>query len=115
MREITMRAAAERGIALREGVYAGLTGPAYETPAEIRMCRILGANAVGMSTVPEVMVANHMGIRVLGISCITNMAAGMMPRKLSHAEVMETAQRVSERFIFLLRGTIPLLSGLARP
>jgi len=115
MREITMRAAAERGIALREGVYAGLTGPAYETPAEIRMCRILGADAVGMSTVPEVMVANHMGIRVLGISCITNMAAGMMPRKLSHAEVMETAHRVRERFISLLRGTIPLLSGLARP
>ena len=114
MREITMRAAAERGIALREGVYAGLTGPAYETPAEIRMCRILGADAVGMSTVPEVMVANHMGIRVLGISCITNMAAGMMPRKLSHAEVMETAHRVRERFISLLRGTIPLLSGLAR-
>lgn len=115
MREITMRAAAERGIALREGVYAGLTGPAFETPAEIRMCRILGADAVGMSTVPEVMVANHMGIRVLGISCITNMAAGMMPRKLSHAEVMETAHRVRERFISLLRGTIPLLSGLARP
>jgi len=115
MREIALRAAAEGGIALREGIYVGLTGPAYETPAEIRMCGILGADAVGMSTVPEVIAANHMGIRVLGISCITNMAAGILPRKLSHAEVMETASRVRERFISLLRRTIPLLSQLARP
>jgi purine-nucleoside phosphorylase len=113
MREVVLRTAAERGVALREGVYAGLTGPAYETPAEIRMCRILGADAVGMSTVPEVMVASHMGIHVLGISCITNMAAGMLARRLSHEEVMETASRVNERFISLLRWTIPLLSRLA--
>jgi purine-nucleoside phosphorylase len=115
MREIVLRAAAERGIALREGVYAGMTGPAYETPAEIRMCRILGGDAVGMSTVPEVIVASHMGIRVLGISCITNMASGMLPRRLSHAEVIETTSRVRDTLISLLRWTIPLLSRLAGP
>ncbi len=112
MRDAATRAAAGLGITLREGVYAGLTGPAYETPAEIRMCRTLGADAVGMSTVPEVITANHMGIRVLGISCIANMAAGILPRKISHAEVIETTHRIGGTFVSLLRGTIPLLSGL---
>jgi purine-nucleoside phosphorylase len=112
MREIALRVAARLGIAMRQGVYIGLTGPSYETPAEIRMCRSLGADAVGMSTVPEVIAAGHMGIRVLGISCITNMAAGILPQKLAHQEVMETTGRVREQFISLLRGTIPELPAL---
>ncbi len=112
MREAALRAAVRRGIALRQGVYIGLSGPSYETPAEIRMCRILGADAVGMSTVPEVIAASQMGIRVLGISCITNMAAGILPQKLSHQEVMDTTERVREQFISLLRATIPALPAL---
>ncbi len=112
MRETALRVAGRRGIALRQGVYIGLSGPSYETPAEIRMCRALGADAVGMSTVPEVIAANQMGIRVLGISCITNMAAGILPRKLSHQEVMETTERVKEHFIALLQATVPALPAL---
>jgi purine-nucleoside phosphorylase len=112
MRQVAVQVARERGIALREGVYVGLTGPSYETPAEIRMFRSLGADAVGMSTVPEVIVANHMGIGVLGISCITNMAAGILPRKLTHQEVMDTTGRVRGCFISLLRGIIPRLPAL---
>lgn len=112
-RDATLRVAGECSIELKKGVYAGLSGPSYETPAEIRMCRVLGADAVGMSTVPEVIVANHMGIRVLGISCITNMAAGMLPGRLSHAEVLETAQRTQEKLCSLLRVAIPLLSEIA--
>jgi purine-nucleoside phosphorylase len=110
MRETALRAAAERGLRLKEGVYVGLAGPSYETPAEIRMCRALGADAVGMSTVPEVVVAAHMEIPVLGISCITNMAAGILPQKLTHKEVIDTTERVKEQFISLLQGVIPLLS-----
>jgi purine-nucleoside phosphorylase len=109
MRGVAMKVAGEKGIILREGIYVGLSGPNYETPAEIRMCRSLGADAVGMSTVPEVIVANHMGMRVLGISCITNMAAGILPRKLTHEEVVATTQRVSETFQSLLAGIIPRL------
>lgn len=90
--------AAEAGIPLREGVYAMYSGPNYETPAEIRMFRTLGADTVGMSTVPEALVAGHCGMRVVGVSCITNMAAGVLPVKLSHAEVMETADRVHDVF-----------------
>jgi purine-nucleoside phosphorylase len=112
MREVALRAARRRGISLREGVYIGLSGPSYETPAEIRMCRALGADAVGMSTVPEVIAASHMGIRTLGISCITNMAAGILPRKLTHQEVMETTEKVKEQFIALLEATIPELPAL---
>src|SRR5262249_56469116 len=96
MRRITRGIAVQRGIALREGVYVGLSGPSYETPAEIRMLRGLGGDAVGMSTVPEVIVANQMGIRVLGISCITNMAARILPQKLTHQEVVDTAGKGNE-------------------
>ena len=94
--------AAAAGIALQEGVYAMYSGPNYETPAEIRMFRILGADTVGMSTVPEALVAGHCGMQVVGISCITNMAAGVLPVKLSHAEVMETAALVHDKFQNLL-------------
>jgi purine-nucleoside phosphorylase len=109
MREIALRVGKEKRIPLRQGVYIALAGPSYETPAEIRMFRALGADAVGMSTVPEVIVAAHMGIQVLGISCITNMAAGILPKKLTHQEVIETTDRVKEQFIGLLEGVVPLL------
>ncbi len=95
-------AAVEAGIGLRQGVYMMFSGPSYETPAEIRMARILGADAVGMSTVPEAIVAAQCGLRVLGISCITNLAAGVSPNKLSHQEVMETAALAHDKFQSLL-------------
>lgn len=91
-------AAASAGISLQEGVYMMFAGPNYETPAEVRMARILGADAVGMSTVPEALVAAHSGMEVVGVSCITNMAAGVLPVKLSHGEVVETAARVHDTF-----------------
>ena len=94
--------ASAAGIQLQEGVYAMYSGPNYETPAEIRMFRIMGADTVGMSTVPEALVAGHCGMQVVGISCITNMAAGILPVKLSHAEVMETADLVHDKFQKLL-------------
>lgn len=103
---IAEKTAERLGIKTRKGVYAALTGPVYETPAEIRMLRILGADAVGMSTVPEVIVANHMGMKVLGISCITNMAAGILDKPLCHDEVIETSNRVKENFIKLLKEII---------
>jgi purine-nucleoside phosphorylase len=112
MCEVALRAAARSGVELRVGVYVALPGPSYETPAEIRMCRILGGDAVGMSTVPEVIVANHMGIRVLGLSCITNMAAGLLPRRLSHEEVIETTEKTKEKFSLLLTSLIPVLQEL---
>ena len=90
--------AASLGFAMREGVYCGLLGPTYETPAEVRMLRVLGADAVGMSTVPEVVVARAIGMRVAGVSCITNLASGVSPTPLSHAEVIETTARVATRF-----------------
>ena len=102
LRALAHECANEQGFALREGVYAQMTGPTYETPAEIRMLRTLGADAVGMSTVPEVIVARHGGMRVLGISCITNMAAGILDQPLNHAEGTETANRVKGQFRNLL-------------
>ena len=98
LRSAIKEKAAAAGISLQEGVYAMYPGPNYETPAEIRMFRILGADTVGMSTVPEALVAGHCGMQVVGVSCITNMAAGVLPVKLSHAEVIETADRVHDVF-----------------
>ena len=109
LRAIANETAREQGLKLREGVYAGLLGPSYETPAEIRMLRALGADAVGMSTVAEVIAARHAGLEVLGISCISNMAAGILDQPLSHDEVMETTERVKSRFLALVTGVIPRL------
>jgi purine-nucleoside phosphorylase len=106
LRRIADVAGKELNLLLPHGVYVALLGPSYETPAEIRYLRTIGADAVGMSTVPEALVARHMGIDVLGISCITNMAAGVLPRPLNHAEVMETARRIRGQFIALLEGII---------
>ncbi|WP_120462334.1 purine-nucleoside phosphorylase [Paenibacillus aceti] len=107
LREIARAEADKLGISLQEGVYAGFLGPSYETPAEIRMVRTLGGDAVGMSTVSEVIVASHAGLQVLGISCISNMAAGILDQPLSHAEVMETTDRVREKFLSLVQAIIP--------
>jgi purine-nucleoside phosphorylase len=106
LRAVADRAGKAINLRLPHGVYVGLLGPSYETPAEIRYLRTIGADAVGMSTVPEAIVARHMGMDVLGISCITNMAAGVLPQPLNHAEVMDTARRVREQFIALLEGII---------
>jgi purine-nucleoside phosphorylase len=97
------------GIDLAEGVYAALSGPSYETPAEIRYLRTIGADLVGMSTVPEVIAARHMGIRCLAISCVTNMAAGILPQKINHEEVLETGARVRDKLVALLGALVPLL------
>ena len=98
IREVIRKSAEECGISLQEGVYVQLTGPSYETPAEVRMCRIWGGDAVGMSTACEAMAARHMGMEIGGISCITNLAAGLSDQKLDHKEVQETADRVSVQF-----------------
>ena len=109
MRRIADEAAAAAGIPLAHGVYVATHGPSYETPAEIRYFRTIGADAVGMSTVPEAIAARHMGIEVLGISCITNMAAGVLPGPVNHDEVMDTARRVRGSFIALLEGILARL------
>ena len=101
------QAARRIGLNLRKGVYAGFLGPSFETPAEIKMVRTLGADAVGMSTVLETIAANHMGVRVLGISCMTNMAAGILPQKINHVEVMEIGRQVQSVFIELLASLLP--------
>ncbi len=112
--QVVREAAAELGLTLQEGVYIQLSGPSYETPAEIRMCRILGGDAVGMSTACEAVAANHMGMEVCGISCITNLAAGM-GGKLSHKEVQETGERVSRDFKRLIDGVIARMEKGGRP
>jgi purine-nucleoside phosphorylase len=109
LRTIADTAARARGIPVSHGVYVAVHGPSYETPAEIRFLRTIGADAVGMSTVPEALAARHMGIEVLGLSCITNMAAGVLPQPLNHEEVLETARRVRDAFIGLLEGIIERL------
>jgi purine-nucleoside phosphorylase len=106
LRAIADRVGKSMSLVLPHGVYVALLGPSYETPAEIRYLRTIGADAVGMSTVPEAIVARHMKMDVLGISCITNMAAGVLPHPLDHAEVMETARRIRGQFIALLEGII---------
>ena len=102
--------ASEMGLGMRRGVYAALSGPSYETPAEIHMVRTLGADAVGMSTVPEAIVARHMNMRVVGISCITNLAAGVSSRPIDHSQVMAIGERVRDQFTELLRRVIKRLA-----
>ena len=110
LRNLAKDVARANGIKLQEGVYLALSGPTFETPAEIRAFRTLGADAVGMSTVPEVIVMSHMNIPCLGISCITNMAAGILKQKLGHEEVMETTARVEKQFTQLIVGVLERLS-----
>jgi len=109
LRAIAGTAARAKGVPISHGVYIAVHGPSYETPAEIRFFRTIGADAVGMSTVPEAIAARHMGLEVLGISCITNMAAGVLPQPLVHDEVIETARRVHGSFVALLEGIIERL------
>lgn len=109
LRAVADAAAGARGVAVTHGIYAAVHGPSYETPAEIRYLRAIGADAVGMSTVPEAIAARHMGLEVLGISCISNMAAGVLPHPLHHEEVLETTRRVRGPFISLLEGIIERL------
>ncbi|MDQ6599533.1 purine-nucleoside phosphorylase [Bacillus salipaludis] len=103
LRAIAKEIARGLNIEVKEGVYVGFTGPVYETPAEIRMARVLGGDAVGMSTVPEVIVARHGGLKVLGISCITNMASGILDQPLSHDEVIETTEKVKANFLLYIK------------
>ena len=109
LRALARRAAQTAGVKVQEGVYVGVHGPSYETPAEIRSLRTWGADAVGMSTVPEVIALNQMGVGVIGLSCITNMAAGVLPQKLDHKEVLETTQRVKGEIVRLLRAMVAAL------
>ena len=111
LQQIIREVAAEEKIPLKEGVYMQLSGPAYESPAEVRMCLILGADAVGMSTACEALAANHMGMKVCGISCITNMACGITEQPLSHAEVQETADRGAPLFKRLITASITKIAG----
>jgi purine-nucleoside phosphorylase len=105
--------AKDKGVTLREGVYAGLLGPSYETPAEIRMLRVMGAQAVGMSTVPEVIALRHMGVRVGALSCITNLAAGITGAALNHAEVEEIAKAKRQELMTLLSGWIARVGAMS--
>jgi purine-nucleoside phosphorylase len=110
-RQFALDEGGKLGMVIHEGVYAALTGPSYEAPAEIHYLATIGADLVGMSTVPEVIAARHMGLQVLGISCVTNMAAGILDQPLYHKEVLATGERVKGQFIALLRGVIPKISG----
>lgn len=112
LREIAKNVAAELSISVREGVYVANTGPTYETPAEVRSLRILGGDAVGMSTVPEVIVARHTGLKVLGLSCISNMAAGILDQPLSHDEVIETTEKVKDNFLNLVKKIVESITKL---
>lgn len=107
LRQIAQTAAHESGVDLREGIYAWMTGPTFETPAEIRMARALGADAVGMSTVPEVIVARHGGIEVLALSCLTNMAAGVLDQPLNHAEVIEAMEKAKSGILTFMENLLP--------
>ncbi len=111
LRALAREAAAAEGFALDEGVYLAVSGPSYETPAEIRAFRALGATLVGMSTVPETIVARHMGLEVLGISCVTNLAAGLGATPLNHAEVYETGHQVERRLAGLLQRLVPAMAA----
>ena len=111
-RRVAQQVAGELGFTMPEGVYAALRGPNYETPAEIRFLRTIGADLVGMSTVAEVIAANHMSLPVLAISCVTNMAAGVTNEKINHEEVLETGRQVHGRFVDLLKGVVPRLEPL---
>ncbi|MED3551174.1 purine-nucleoside phosphorylase [Cytobacillus praedii] len=106
LRQMAKGIAAKLGLKIQEGVYVGNTGPTYETPAEIRMLRVLGGDAVGMSTVPEVIVARHAGMKVLGISCISNMAAGILDQPLNHEEVIETTEKVKTDFLSYVKALV---------
>jgi purine-nucleoside phosphorylase len=108
--DAALREGKRLGVEMSQGVYAALTGPSYETPAEIRYLRAIGADLVGMSTVPEVIAAAHLGIRVLGISCVTNMAAGILDQPITTKEVLETGERVKADFVALLRAVIPRMN-----
>jgi len=110
-REAAKQVAAELCVPISEGVYAAMLGPSYETPAEIRYLRTIGADVVGMSTVLEVIAANHMGIKALGISCVTNMAAGILPQKIHHEEVLETGAQVRDTLVRFLKTLLPRLEA----
>ncbi len=110
-RRMAMEEGRRHGIDIFEGVYAAVSGPSYETPAEIRFLRTIGADTVGMSTVPEVIVARHCGIKVLAISCVTNLAAGISSQPINHLEVLETGERVRGQFVALLKSLLPRMAG----
>jgi len=112
LRALAHQVGSESRVRMSEGIYAGVLGPSYETPAEIRYLRTIGADLVGMSTVHEVIVANHMGMRVLGISCVTNMAAGILPQKIDHAEVLETGEMVRGTLVRFLKFLLPQIGWL---
>ena len=109
--KVAQEEAAKLALPLEDGVYAALLGPSYETPAEIRYLRTIGADLVGMSTIAEVIAARHMGIKVLAISCVTNMAAGILDQPLSHQEVLETGEKVRGQFEALLRAVLPRIAA----
>jgi purine-nucleoside phosphorylase len=112
LRALAREAASAEGFALEEGIYVAVSGPSFETPAEIRAFRSLGATLVGMSTVPETIVARHMGIEVLGLSCVTNLAAGLGLNSLSHQEVIETGRQVERQLANLFERLIPRIAAL---
>src|SRR5207302_9795317 len=111
LRQMAREVATQQSLPLREGVYAGLLGPTYETPAEVKMLAFLGADAVGMSTIPEVLVARARGMRVLGLSCITNLASGISTSQITHAEVLETTLVAGERMSALITGIVERVTG----